>query len=106
MVVADYLGNLRIVVHLGKDSLPDHGVLLHVASFFKSQSPGFFKETGWKSNFPDVVDESAQMRKLLLSRLEPKACSDVTRIDCNGCGVTGRVLISRVKRGDQSAGEG
>src|SRR5215207_631085 len=68
VVMANYLGDLEIVIHLCQDPLADLRVLLHLPTLFERQGTRLFEEPRRKTDFPDVMDEPAKMRQLLLVR--------------------------------------
>ncbi len=105
VVVPDDRRDLRVVVNMGKDALPDRGVLLHLPTLIKSQRPGLFEETGRKPDLPDVVNKSAKVGLFAILRGKAHAFRDVTRIDRHRSRVTSRVAIPCIERCDQRSGE-
>jgi hypothetical protein len=45
-------------------------MLLHLASFGESKRPRLLKQAGWKADFANVVHETAEMSKPLVSFIE------------------------------------
>ena len=66
MMVADDLGDFRIVLHLRKDPLADRGVLLHLLALLKGQRTRLLEQTWRESDLSDVVNKPAEVRQLLL----------------------------------------
>ena len=105
VMVPDDLGDLGVVVHVRKDSLADHGVLLHLPPFIKRECARLLEQAGWEPNLADVVNEAAQMSKLDLVRRQTQASCNVSSVDGYRCGVTRRVPVPRVQSRDKRGSE-
>src|SRR4030095_11204632 len=98
MMVTYDLCNLRIVFDLREDAFTNSGVLLHLAPLLQAESPRFFEQAGRQADLANVVDQSAQMRKLLLLLGQAQAVSDISSVDRDSCGVTSCVSIPGIQR--------
>ena len=92
----DDVSDLRIVVDVAEDPLADLGVLLHLPALLEGQRPRLLEEAGRQADLADVVNEATEMDELLLLLRQTHALRDVSGVDRDRRGVTGRVLISRV----------
>ena len=75
---------------------------LHLAALFESQCAGLFENAGGKTDLPDVVNQTAEMRQILLILIKPHALRDITGVDRNGGRMTRRVAIPRIECRDQA----
>ncbi len=106
VVMANDAGDFRVVLDLRKDAFADLGVRLHGSTFGKGQGPGLLEKARRQADFPDVVNESAHVRELLIIVAKPQPSNDIASID-RDCGrVTGRVPIPGVKCRHERSGEG
>ena len=64
---------LPVVIDLGKNPFANRRMLLHLSTLFQGESSRFLKKSGGKPHLSDVVDESAQMGKLLLAVGQPES---------------------------------
>src|SRR6266540_6655939 len=106
MVVADDPRDLLVVLYLRKDPFTDSGVLLHLPTLVERQWAGLLEQPRREPNFPDVVDEPAQVGKLLLFFGKPHTCCDVPSVDCNCGGMTCCITVPSIQRGNQCCSKG
>jgi hypothetical protein len=78
---------------------------LHLATLIEREGSGFFEQAGRETNLPDVVDQPAEMGERLLIFGQSHPAGNVSGIDSDRGGMTSRVAISSVERGDQTLGE-
>ena len=97
--------DLRVLVDVSEDALPDRRVLLHLPPLFERERSWLLEQAWRKPDLADVVDESAEIRMLLHLDRKTHPLRDVSRIDRNGGGVSGGVSIPRVQRRDQRGSE-
>ncbi len=58
--------DLRIVLHVRKDALADRRMVFHLAALFLGEWADLLEDPGGQTDFPDVVEEPAEVGELLL----------------------------------------
>ena len=73
VVMADDRGDLRVLVDVRKDALPDRRVFLHLSALLEGERTRLFEQSGRKADLPDVVHEAAEVRLVTHLVGEPHA---------------------------------
>ena len=81
VVVANYLGDFAITIHLRENPLADLRMSLHLAALVECQRTPLLEEAWLKPHFPDVVNQAANLNKLLLRGIKTHPFCDVAGID-------------------------
>src|SRR4051812_4281837 len=105
VMVPHYLCDLRVVIDLRDDPLPNRGMLFHLPPLFQSERPCLLEQSRRKSDLSDIVHESTEVGETLVLFVQAKAARDISRVSGDRCGMASRIPISRVQRRHKCAGE-
>src|SRR5688572_14484703 len=105
MVMANYPGDLLVVLYIRKDPLPNDGMLFHSSTLVQCQGARLLEQASRKTHFADVMNEPAQMYELLLLNRQPHPLRDVASVDGDRRRVAGRILISRIESRHEGCGK-
>src|SRR4051812_31620848 len=91
------VGDHGVALHVAQDPFADDRMLFHLPALVKRQCTWFLEEARWQTDLANVMDQSRDVRHLLILRRQPEPTCDVARIDRDGRRVASGVSIPGIE---------